>query len=59
MPVEVIKRNIDGMALVKLNVLHLHLTEDQAFRIESKAFPNLHLKGFFFLFSLLVMGFIY
>ena len=42
---EVIKRNLDGMALVKLNVLHLHLTEDQGFRIESKKFPRLHQLG--------------
>lgn len=45
LPVEVIKRNIDGMAAVKMNVLHLHLTEDQGFRIESKAFPRLHQMG--------------
>lgn len=44
-PVAVIKRNIDGLAMVKMNVLHLHLTEDQGFRIESKVYPNLHLKG--------------
>jgi hexosaminidase len=44
-PVEVIKRNIDGMAAVKLNVLHWHLTEDQGFRVESKAFPRLHQLG--------------
>jgi hexosaminidase len=44
-PAEVIKRNLDGMALVKLNVLHLHLTEDQGFRIESKTFPRLHELG--------------
>jgi hexosaminidase len=44
-PMEVIKRNLDGMALTKLNVLHLHLTEDQGFRIESKAFPRLHELG--------------
>jgi len=44
-PMEVIKRNLDGMALVKLNVLHLHLTEDQGFRIESKKFPRLHQLG--------------
>ena len=42
---ETIMRNLDAMAAVKLNVLHLHLTEDQGFRIESKRFPNLHLKG--------------
>ena len=44
-PVEVIKRNLDGMAAVKLNVLHLHLTEDQGFRIESRKFPKLHQLG--------------
>lgn len=44
-PMEVIKRNLDGMALVKLNVLHLHLTDDQGFRIESKKFPRLHELG--------------
>jgi hexosaminidase len=41
----VIKRNLDGMALVKLNVLHLHLTDDQGFRIESRKFPRLHELG--------------
>ena len=45
MPMEVIKRTLDGMAAVKLNVLHWHLTEDQGFRVESKKFPELHLKG--------------
>jgi len=44
-PMEVIKRNLDGMALVKLNVLHFHLTEDQGFRIESRRFPKLHELG--------------
>ncbi|HWS87934.1 MAG TPA: family 20 glycosylhydrolase [Pyrinomonadaceae bacterium] len=44
-PVEVIKRNLDGMAAVKLNVLHWHLTDDQGFRIESKVFPKLHQQG--------------
>lgn len=40
-PVEVIKRTLDGMAEVKLNVFHWHLTEDQGFRIESKLYPKL------------------
>jgi hexosaminidase len=44
-PMEVIKRNLDGMAAVKLNVLHLHITEDQGFRIESKKYPKLHQMG--------------
>ncbi|MCP4728068.1 MAG: family 20 glycosylhydrolase, partial [bacterium] len=45
MPVDVIKRNLDAMAAVKLNVLHWHLSEDQGFRIESKTYPKLHQMG--------------
>jgi len=45
MPVEVIKRNLDGMAAVKLNVFHWHLSDDQGFRVESKRFPKLQLLG--------------
>ncbi len=41
MPMDVLKRNIDGMASVKMNVLHWHLSEDQGFRVESKIFPKL------------------
>lgn len=41
-PIDVIKRNIDGMAAVKMNVLHLHLVDDHGFRIESKVHPRLH-----------------
>ncbi|HEV2761643.1 MAG TPA: family 20 glycosylhydrolase, partial [Pyrinomonadaceae bacterium] len=44
-PPEVLKRNLDAMAAVKLNVLHWHLTEDQGFRVESKKFPRLHQMG--------------
>jgi len=44
-PIDVIKRTIDGMAAVKLNVFHWHLTEDQGFRIESKVFPKLTAMG--------------
>jgi hexosaminidase len=40
-PISVIKRNIDGMAMVKLNVFHWHLSDDQGFRAESKRFPKL------------------
>lgn len=43
MPKDVILRNLDAMAAVKLNVLHLHLTDDQGFRVESRLFPRLHL----------------
>jgi hexosaminidase len=41
MPVDVIRRTLDGMATVKLNVFHWHLSEDQGFRMESRAFPKL------------------
>jgi len=41
MPIDVIKRTLDGMAAVKMNVLHLHLCNDQGFRVESKVFPQL------------------
>jgi hexosaminidase len=44
-PMEVLKRNLDAMAAVKLNVLHWHLSEDQGFRVESKKFPKLHSLG--------------
>lgn len=45
MPMDVVKRNLDCMASVKMNVLHLHLTEDQMFGIESKVYPRLHEVG--------------
>ncbi len=45
MPVAAIERTLDGMATVKLNVLHWHLTEDQGFRIESRRYPRLHGMG--------------
>lgn len=38
---EEIKQQIDRMALYKLNRLHLHLTDDQGWRIEIKSRPNL------------------
>jgi hexosaminidase len=45
MPIDVVKRNLDGMAAVKLNVFHWHLSDDQGFRVESKRFPKLHVFG--------------
>jgi hexosaminidase len=44
-PIEIIKRNLDAMAAVKLNVLHWHLSEDQGFRVECKSWPKLHEMG--------------
>ena len=44
-PVDVVLRNIDGLAAVKMNVFHWHLTDDQGFRIESKKYPKLQEMG--------------
>jgi len=40
-PIDALKRNLDAMAAVKLNVMHWHLSDDQGFRVESKKFPKL------------------
>ena len=40
-PLDVIRRTLDGMSAVKMNVFHWHLSDDQGFRIESKVFPKL------------------
>lgn len=40
-PIAVIKRNLDAMAAVKMNVFHWHLTDDQGFRVASKTYPKL------------------
>jgi len=44
-PVDEVKRIIEQISLVKMNVLHWHLTDDQGWRIESLKFPNLHSLG--------------
>jgi hexosaminidase len=44
-PLDVLKRNLDGMAAVKLNVFHWHLSDNQGFRVESKKFPKLQEMG--------------
>jgi hexosaminidase len=44
-PLNVLERNIDGMAAVKMNVLHLHLSDNEGFRVESKRFPKLQEMG--------------
>ncbi|MCX8491970.1 MAG: beta-N-acetylhexosaminidase [Cyclobacteriaceae bacterium] len=40
-----VKRYIDLIALYKINFLHLHLSDDQGWRIEIKSWPNLTLHG--------------
>ncbi|WP_423128130.1 family 20 glycosylhydrolase [Gaoshiqia sp. Z1-71] len=40
-PVEFIKKQLDVMALFKMNTFHWHLTEDQGWRIEIKKYPKL------------------
>lgn len=42
---EDIKIFIDQMATFKMNVLHLHLSDDQGWRIEIKSWPNLAIHG--------------
>jgi hexosaminidase len=41
MPVNLVKRYIDLFSQYKLNIVHLHLTDDQGWRIEIKRYPLL------------------
>ncbi|KAF1017079.1 MAG: Beta-N-acetylhexosaminidase [Stenotrophomonas maltophilia] len=41
LPVAYLERHIDRMALFKLNRLHLHLSDDQGWRVQIKAYPRL------------------
>ena len=41
LPVEYLEKTLDRMAFFKLNRLHLHLTDDQGWRIEIKQYPKL------------------
>lgn len=45
LPAEDVKRFVDLLALYKLNRLHLHLADDQGWRIEIKSWPNLTAVG--------------
>ncbi|QPZ39015.1 beta-N-acetylhexosaminidase [Paramicrobacterium chengjingii] len=45
LPKRDVMRVIDLMALHKLNTLHLHLTDDQGWRLEIRAFPRLTTRG--------------
>jgi len=44
-PLDQVLRSLDALAASKMNVLHLHLSDDEGFRVESKVYPQLHLKG--------------
>lgn len=41
MSIETLKRQIDAMQSVKLNVLHLHLSDNEGFRVASNTYPKL------------------
>ena len=43
--VEEVKQTIDLLALYKLNTLHLHLSDDQGWRIQIDSWPNLTVVG--------------
>jgi len=43
--VEDVKRFTDMLAYYKMNMLHLHLSDDQGWRIEIKTWPNLTIHG--------------
>lgn len=48
LPVEVIERTINAMEMSKMNVLHLHLSDDQGFRVQSHRHPLLNDRKDFF-----------
>ncbi len=43
--IEYLKKHIDRLAFYKMNKLHLHLTDDQGWRIEIKKYPELTQQG--------------
>lgn len=44
-PMPDVKRTLDAMAAVKMNVFHWHLSDDQGFRAESRRYPRLQQFG--------------
>jgi hexosaminidase len=44
-PIDAVKRNLNAMEAVKLNVFHWRFADDQGFHIESKKFPLLQEKA--------------
>eukprot|EP00051_Salpingoeca_urceolata_P015671 m.204484 g.204484 ORF g.204484 m.204484 type:complete len:826 (+) comp18472_c1_seq1:2099-4576(+) len=47
LPLKAIKAVLDGMSYEKLNVLHMHITDDQSFPLELKQHPELAKEGAF------------
>lgn len=43
--VDYLRKTIDRLAFYKMNVLHLHLTDDQGWRVEIKKYPELTKEG--------------
>ena len=39
--IDYLKKTVDRLAMLKMNVLHLHLVDDQGWRIEIKKYPRL------------------
>lgn len=44
-PVDDLKRNLELMSAVKMNVFHWHLSDDQGFRVQIDSHPELYQKG--------------
>jgi hexosaminidase len=45
LPVAAVKRYVDLLSLYKMNVLHLHLTDDQGWRLDIRSWPRLTAVG--------------
>ena len=45
MPLDTLRRQIDGIASARMNVFHWHLTDDQGWRFASSHYPQLQEKG--------------
>jgi len=45
LPLSELKKMVDMASYFKINTLHWHISDDQGWRIESKAFPKLHELG--------------
>jgi len=43
--IDYVKKTIDRMAMYKMNVLHMHLTDDQGWRLAIRKYPELTRKG--------------